>query len=187
MNIAIQQKSENEPNETEKVTIQSTIHWLESLKEKEREGKTELLVQEVVIIHMLVWGLGEWFPNSVASLLRRYGLLNFDILQIYCKVEIPSTSTFFRLSSQNGYYHTRFNLWNVLIIGTPDFNSLQFMEQMNFEKTDHSNHSNEQFLPARSFSLVLPTPYAWESSIRLDWWRSSKFQPPHEGFRQAKS
>ena len=46
------------------------------------------------------------------------------------------------------------------------------MERMNFLKTDHSNRLNGQVLlgllsPAKPFSLVLPTPYAWESSIHL--------------------
>ena len=48
-------------------------------------------------------------------------------------------------------YCTRSNLWNVLIIGTQDFNYLIRSNSWNkclFEKTDHSNRSNEQFLPA---------------------------------------
>ena len=66
------------------------------------------------------------------------------------------------------------------IIGTQDFNYLICSNSWNewiFGKTDHSNRSNGQFLlsfifSSKSFSLVLPTPYTRESSIRLDWGRS---------------
>ena len=48
-----------------------------------------------------------------------------------------------------------------------------FMKGM---KTDYSNCLNGQFLfsLAKSFSLVLPTLYAWESSIHLDWLRGDR-------------
>ena len=52
------------------------------------------------------------------------------------------------------------------------------MEQMIFfQKTDHSNHSNEQFLfsPAKSFSVMLPVaPWQskWLTSLGIVRWRT---------------
>ena len=80
------------------------------------------------------------------------------------------------LNFKNVHYRTHSNLWNVLIIGTQDFNYLIRSNSWNewtFEKTDHSNRSNWQFLLSFFFSCIIQllTVYAWESSIRLDWGR----------------
>ena len=68
--------------------------------------------------------------------------------------------------SKSATYHTRSNLWNVLIIEMQDFSHLICSNSWNeriFEKltiliVGTGNFYSVLFSPAKSFSLVLPTP-----------------------------